>query len=154
MLIRNYQPTDLPQLVQLFYNTIHQVNSRDYTPEQVAAWAPAVPDETAWQRRYETRIVFVAEDNGQVAGFAELEPIGHIDCFYCHHAYQGQGVGKRLYHRLEQEARSLHLDRLWVEASITAKPFFEHLGFQTLHENQVLRNQVILINYSMEKFLT
>jgi putative acetyltransferase len=154
MLIRYYHPADVGQIVQLFYTTVHTVNRCDYTREQVNAWAPTLPDEAAWSARYSDQIVFVADDDGGVAGFAELEPNGHIDCFYCHHSYQRQGVGRQLYQRLEQEANSLGLTRLFVEASITAQPFFERMGFQTLHENKIHRNKVELTNFSMEKYLS
>ena len=39
MYLRKYQTTDCPQLTQLFFNTVHTVNSKDYTPEQLDAWA-------------------------------------------------------------------------------------------------------------------
>jgi putative acetyltransferase len=151
MLIRSYQETDLTQIVHLFFNTVHTINRHDYTLEQVNAWVPAVPSEAAWIERYRTRLVFVAEDGETIAGFAELEPNGHIDCFYCHADYQRQGVGKALYQRVEQEAIELGLTQLWTEASITAQPFFEQMGFRALHENRIVRNQVELINYAMHK---
>jgi putative acetyltransferase len=151
MQIRPFCDTDLTQIVQLFFNTVHMVNRQDYTLEQVNAWVATVPSEAVWAERYQTRRVFVADHGGTIAGFAELEPSGHIDCFYCHADYQRQGVGRALYKRLEEEAIGLELTRLWVEASITAKPFFEQMGFQALHENRIIRNQVALINYSMEK---
>lgn len=153
MLIRYYQPADTGQIVHLFYDTVHTVNFVDYTLEQVNAWVPSIPDEVSWLARYSDRIVFVADDDGAIAGFAELEPNGHVDCFYCHHLFQRQGVGRRLYQRLEQEAHSLDLTRLFIEASITAQPFFKQMGFQTLHENQIIRNNVTLTNFSMEKCL-
>ena len=154
MLIRYYYPADVKQIVRLFYTTVHTVNLCDYTLEQVNAWASTVPNEAAWLARYSDRIVFVADDNGVVAGFAELEPNGHLDCFYCHHSYQHRGVGRQLYQHLEQEANSLGLTRLFVESSITAQPFFGRMGFQTLHENKILRNKVELTNFSMEKYLS
>lgn len=135
----------------MFYDTIHTVNRCDYTPEQVDAWAPTIPDKAAWLARYSDRIVFVADDNGKIAGFAELEPKGRIDCFYCHHLYQRRGVGRQLYQHLEQEVNLLSSKRLSVEASITAQPFFEQMGFKTLHENKIIRNEVTLTNFSMEK---
>jgi len=153
MLIRPYQPADIEQIVHLYFDTVHTINQRDYTEAEVNAWAPEIPDAVQWAARYKTRITFVAEENTTVAGFAELEPNGHIDCFYCHQAYQRQGVGTLLYNRLEQEARSLGLVRLFTEASITAKPFFEQIGFQTIHQNQIARGSTILINFSMEKYL-
>lgn len=153
MLIRPYQPADIEQIVHLYFDTVHRINRQHYTEEEVNAWAPEVPDPVRWAARYRSRMTFVAEENATVAGFAELERNGHIDCFYCHHAYQRQGVGTQLYKRLEAEARSLSLGRLFTEASITAKPFFEQLGFQLIHQNQIARGSVILINFSMEKYL-
>jgi putative acetyltransferase len=41
MHLQHFQRADIPAIVQLFQQTIHQINSRDYTPEQVNAWAPA-----------------------------------------------------------------------------------------------------------------
>lgn len=153
MLIRYYHPADVGQMVRLIYTTVHTVNRGDYTLEEVNAWMPAVPTEATWSARYSDRTAFVADDEGTIAGFAELKPNGHIDCFYCHHLYHRRGVGRQLYQRLEQEANSLDLTKLFVEASITAQPFFERMGFQTLHENKVLRNNVTLTNFSMEKHL-
>ncbi|MBW4514251.1 MAG: GNAT family N-acetyltransferase [Timaviella obliquedivisa GSE-PSE-MK23-08B] len=153
MLIRCFSSADIGQIVRLFYTTIHTVNCADFTLEQVTAWAPVIPNEVTWLSRYANRVVFVADDSEAIAGFAELEPNGHMDCFYCHHLYQRRGVGRQLYQRLEQEANSLELARFFVEVSITAQPFFEQLGFQTLHENQITRNNVVLTNFSMEKYL-
>ena len=31
--IRNYAPEDCSALARLFYDTVHTVNARDYTPE-------------------------------------------------------------------------------------------------------------------------
>ena len=33
MELREYKPTDCEQLAQLFYNTVHSVNAKDYTEE-------------------------------------------------------------------------------------------------------------------------
>lgn len=153
MLIRYATLTDLPQIVQLFFSTIHIVNRQHYTEEQVNAWAPKVPDEARWAAAFETHTTLVAEADGLILGFTDFEPDGHIDHFFCHHAHQGKGVGKALLQRLEEEVRSRNITRLFVEVSITARPFFEHMGYRFLHENQVVRNNVILTNFSMEKML-
>ena len=31
MIIREYKPEDCPQIAELFYNTVHTVNAKDYT---------------------------------------------------------------------------------------------------------------------------
>lgn len=39
MIIRKYQPSDCKELTELFYNTVHNVNAKDYTKEQLDVWA-------------------------------------------------------------------------------------------------------------------
>ena len=39
MMLRDYTKTDCAQLARLFYDTVHTVNAKDYTQEQLAAWA-------------------------------------------------------------------------------------------------------------------
>ena len=46
--LRPYRPADLPEMIRLFRQTVHTVNIRDYTPEQVAAWAPELIDVGRW----------------------------------------------------------------------------------------------------------
>ena len=89
----------------------------------------------------------------RIAGFGELEPNGHIDCFYCHKNYQRCGVGRQIYQAIETTAVELSVNRLFTEASITAKPFFQHMGFSVVKEQQVTRQGETFINYAMEKLL-
>jgi putative acetyltransferase len=153
MQIRNYQRGDAEAIVQLFYETIHTVNLGDYSPAQVDAWAPAVPDANAWHQRMISRRTLVAERDGAVIGFADLENNGHIDMFFCRHDTVRRGVGSRLYQAIEEAARGLGLGRLFVEASITARPFFERQGFLVVAHNAFERNGVEITNFAMEKTL-
>ena len=38
MQLREYQPSDCAQMAELFYQTVHSVNAKDYTKEQLDAW--------------------------------------------------------------------------------------------------------------------
>ena len=44
MILRSYISADLDELLTLFYETVHTVNARDYTPQQLDAWADGAPD--------------------------------------------------------------------------------------------------------------
>lgn len=39
MVIREYQSLDCEVLAEFFYNTVHTVNVKDYTKEQLDVWA-------------------------------------------------------------------------------------------------------------------
>ena len=76
-----------------------------------------------------------------------------MDCFYCHKDVQRQGVGRQLYDAMEDKAVSLSLRELTVEASITAKPFFESMGFRLVREQVVECRGEQLTNFAMTKTL-
>ncbi|MGF1472445.1 MAG: GNAT family N-acetyltransferase [Rubrobacteraceae bacterium] len=149
--IRRYREADASEIVRLFYETVRSVNLADYSREQVEAWAPEVPDADAWHRRMASRETLVAEKDGAVAGFAELEEDGHLDTFYIRGDAVGRGVGRSLYRAVEQQARRRGIGRISTEASVTAHPFFLRQGFHTVREQVVWRRGVGLTNFVMEK---
>ncbi len=151
--VRDYERDDTGPICRLFYETVRTVNLGDYSPEQVRAWAPEPPDPAAWHERMSGRHTLVAEEGGEVVGFAELEESGHLDMLYCRADAVGRGVGSLLYAAVEERARGLGLGRISTEASITARPFFARRGFAVLRRNTVWRQGTALTNFSMEKAL-
>jgi putative acetyltransferase len=151
--IRDYQHGDAAALARLFYETVHSVNRRDYSAEQVRAWAPEIPDPATWHRRMIERCTLVAIQNGEPVAFAELEYDGHLDMFYCRNDVIGRGIGTQLHHAVEARAVHLGLARIFTEASITARPFFERRGFRFLQEQTVFRRGVSMTNYRIKKHL-
>lgn len=151
MKIRTYEIGDTEAIMQLFYDTVHEVNICDYTQEQVDVWAPTNMDTDFWADSFKRKYTYVAEEGTQIIGFGELEDNGHIDRFYCHKDFQGKGIGTQILQKIESKARSLGIKRLFVEASITARPFFEKRGFVTVRQQEVERRGQTLINFVMEK---
>ena len=153
VIARDYRRGDADPICRLFFETVRAVNLGDYSPEQVRAWAPAVSGPDAWHGRMSGRHTLVADEDGEVVGFAELEEDGHLDMLYCRKDAVGRGVGSGLLAAVEERARGLGVGRISTEASITARPFFERHGFAVLRRNTVLREGIGLTNFSMEKAL-
>ncbi len=155
MTTRKYQPGDARALADIYYHTIHDINSRDYSETQINAWAPASSLElTGWQEKWSKLPPIVALSNHKIVGFAEFESDGHIDCFYVHHEYQGKSVGTCLMNEIEREANAKNITRIYAEVSITAKSFFEKKGFDVIKQQTVLIRGCELTNFVMEKHLT
>lgn len=148
MKIRKYQEQDLDAIVKLFYDTVHSVNRKDYTEEQVCAWADGRVDTEMWNRSFEEHTTVVAEQEGEIVGFGDMDEKGYLDRLYVHRDYQGLGVGSAICDTLEKTVKAGGLS---VHASITARPFFEKRGYHVLEEQQVERGGVLLTNYKMEK---
>ena len=149
--IRSYQPGEEPLLRELFYSTVHNVNQRDYTVEQREAWAPQRYDANVWAARLAQSEPFVALHNEEIVGFADVQTDGYIDFFFCHQAYQGKGVGKVLMKHLLKTGKRYGVKRFYADVSITAKPFFQHYGFEVVRQQQKEVRGVALTNFLMEK---
>ncbi len=151
--IRSFVPADTAAIMALFHDTVRTINIRDYDNAQVAAWAPDRMDYDLWLGSLVAHHTFVADEDNEIVGFADWEDDGHLDRFYVHKDRQGMGVGKHLLEVVERSARERGIKRMFTEASITARPFFERQGYVVIVEQQVpLRGQVFT-NYRMDKHL-
>jgi putative acetyltransferase len=151
--LRPYRSADALALLALFRDTIRRVNNRDYSPPQIAAWASDEIDPAEWAGRFTGRFVPVAEEAGRPVGFAELESNGHIDRVYVSADHQRRGIARQLLAAVLAEARRLGLVRLFTEASITARPFFEAQGFVVLAPQVVTCRGAEFVNYRMQRVL-
>lgn len=147
MIIREYHTSDCKQLAELFYNTVHIINAKDYTKEQTDAWATGNVDLAAWDRSFQEHYTVVALDGKIIIGFGDIDKNGYLDRLFVHAEYQGQGIASALCGRLEQAVRG----EITTHASITAKPFFEKRGYRVIRRQQVERRGVFLTNYLMKK---
>lgn len=153
MKIRGYQKSDDRATYQLFYDTVHQINQLDYSPEQLAVWAPGRTDLSEWGQSLAKKYTLVAINNGEIVGFADLATSGYLDRLYVHHKYQRQGIAQALLNALEQYAKNQGISRITVAVSLTAKPFFLKNDYQIIREQQVQREGINLSNFLMAKQL-
>ncbi|MCM3129538.1 GNAT family N-acetyltransferase [Paenibacillus provencensis] len=154
--IVRFKESDLGEIVNLFYDTVHSVNSKDYSEEQLHAWAPIDEKDSkllSWKESMSRNITLVAKMHDQVVGFCDLTIDGHLDRLFVHKEYQGMGIASSLIKRLEVEAMKLNLSVIDTDASITAKPFFERQGYVVVSEQTVERKGVQLTNFKMIKQL-
>lgn len=147
MNIRPYRSEDCPALAALFYQTVHTVNARDYTPAQLNAWADGHVDLAAWDRSFRAHITLVAEEDGAILGFGDLALPGYLDRLYVRFDRQGQGIATALCNALEAHAEAV----VTTHASLTARPFFAARGYRVIRAQQVERKGVLLQNFVMCK---
>jgi putative acetyltransferase len=153
--VRSFRPGDAPALARIFHAAVHQLGGLHYSPEQVEAWAPAVPaPERFLERGADGRILLVAADESdRPLAYGDLETDGHIDHLYCRPDVAGTGVACALYDRLEAAARERGIGRLHVEASEPARRFFLRKGFTVLQRRDFALGGVAIHNFAMEKRL-
>ena len=85
-------------------------------------------------------VVRVAEDAGELLGFAVLRP-GWLERLYTHPNAWGRGIGSRLHDEGVELIRGFGSSRcsLWVlEANEQARSFYEHRGWRLNGETRVV----------------
>lgn len=147
MIIRKYQASDCKELTELFYNTVHNVNAKDYTREQLNVWATGQVDLEKWNESLQEHFSVVAADDEIIVGFGDIDKTGYLDRLFVHAAYQGKGIATAICNQLEQAVEG----NIITHASITAKPFFEKRGYKLVKEQQVERQGIFFTNYVMIK---
>lgn len=150
MKIRRYRSSDIEQIGRLFYETVHSVNIRDYTQQQVGVWATGSIDYDEWDASFHNHLTYIAVEGDLIIGFGDIDETGYLDRLYVHKDFQNRGVATAICDRLENEigTKSVH-----VHASITAKPFFEKRGYGVVKSQELERQGVLLTNFVMVKDL-
>lgn len=147
MVIREYRPTDCEEIAELFYNTVHTINARDYTKEQLDVWATGRVDLEKWNQSFQEHFSIVALADKIIIGFGDIDETGYLDRLYVNKDFQGKGVATAICDKLEQVIQG----KIVTHASITAKPFFYKRGYKVIKEQQVRRQGIALTNFVMEK---
>jgi putative acetyltransferase len=188
--VRPFRLEDVAELAALFRRTVLTVNRRDYTAEQVEAWAAA--DTSTWAERLMrgrvgtvvavlppleqselSELPALPPQPDRLVGFIQMvdDPeaasmhiatptttlkSAYLDLLFVHADYQRRGIAAALYSHAEAQAQQYGVQHVWTQASLTARPFFERVGFVVIAEQTVrssVRADVTFTNYRMEKLL-
>jgi putative acetyltransferase len=145
--LRRYTPADAAATLRCFERAVRGTASRDYGPAQIEAWAAV--DVGAWGQRRESVETWIAERDGRLVGFSDIDADGYIDMLFVDPDAGRTGVASALLTHLISLARDR--PELTVHASITARPFFERHGFEVTAEQRVELRGSVLANYRMRR---
>jgi putative acetyltransferase len=134
--MRPMLPQDVPLLAEIFRASIEELTGDDYSEAQQEAWAEAADDVEAFGARLAGELTLVATHAGSPVGFAALADNVRVDM---------------LCDALEKLAAARGTKELSVEASDSARRFFERRGFAVRTRNTVFRAGEWLANTTMVK---
>lgn len=118
------------ELAQLFYHTVHTINAKDYSKEQLDVWATGQIDLENWNQSSQEHYSLVAVDDGIIVGFGDIDRKGYLDRLYVHTDYQRKGIASDICNYLEQAVRG----NIVTHASITARPFFDKRVYRKINK--------------------
>jgi len=142
--IRPVRPNEGLALDEIFCSSIRGLTAPLYTEEMQEAWiGNSSPDR--WTQRISEIDFWVAEVDGQVAGFVSVDqPNRVLDHLFVHPAFSGQGAGASLMLFALEFARSAGITQLELNGSLNAIPFYKAFGWIEVAELSKCRGIVSL----------
>jgi putative acetyltransferase len=151
--LRPYLAEETPLLADIFRASVSELTGEDYSEAQQKAWASAADDEAGFGKKLGSQLTLVATLEGSAVAFASLASGNKIDMLYVHPAAVGQGVAAMLIDALEKLAGSRGAAKLVVDASDSARGFFEKRGYIAQQRNTVMSGEEWLANTTLHKQL-
>lgn len=100
--IRQAATSDIPELRELYKNTVLTVNCKDYSPEEVEDWASCGNDPLRWQYLIDNMHFIVATNKQlQLVEFSAVTPQGYLHSLFVHYAHQHMGIATMLLNEME-----------------------------------------------------
>ena len=130
--IRKAQQEDKEPIWRVHVKAIRETCVSHYSQEVIRIWAERLQPEK-YAEAIRSNEFFVAEENGAVIGFGELDQAsGEIQGLYVSPDVASRGVGQKLLRALEERARAYGLQSLHLTSSLNAVSFYERAGFKSL----------------------
>lgn len=143
--IRPFRPEDAPALAQVIRRALYETNAKDYPTsvldEMTALYQPEHIRDLAAEGP-----MYVAVQAGEPVGCGAVTPhhdlpgAGYIQAVFLRPDCQGQGLGRAILEALEADPVFRAFGRVEVHASITARAFYEKLGYRHVGGAAVLED--------------
>lgn len=152
--VRAATESDVDAIFRVHSESIRVLCRERYGEREIAAWIAFRPPE-AYRQAFASRELFVAEWQGEVVGFGQLDPRrGEIEACYVAPGAVGSGVGAALLRRMESEARRRGHSIVRLNATLNAEPFYARMGYRWLgRATHRVAEDVLLDCVRMEKAL-
>lgn len=150
--LRPMLPADAAFLVAIYRVSVMELTGDDYSEAQQAAWAETSGDPD-FAAKLSNQLTLVATINSAPVAFISLKGADHVGMLYVHPGVVRQGIATMLYDAIEKLAAARGAKQLTVDASDTARPFFEKQGYEGVHRNTIPLGDEWLGNTHMRKRL-
>ncbi len=154
MRIEPFQDCHAEAVSNLIRRNLREVNSKDYAEDVIHSLVEYFSPATLLNNS-RSQTIFVATHDGQVIGTAALDNFGTAQSpsYYAVAVCvlpesHRQGVGLRLMEAVELKAKELGAKKVSLRAAITAKGFYQKLGYRFRHGREELDEHG---TYVMEK---
>jgi putative acetyltransferase len=150
-MLRSFNPEDAEPLAEVYRDAVRTIGPHAYTEQQVNTWALYPDDIDEFRARLSRGLTLVAEEEGRVVAFGQLELDDHLAFIYCLGSHCRKGIGSAIYRELEAHAFQKGVVRIHTEASRISQPFFSKHGYEVIEVERAVRFGVEFERFRMAK---
>jgi len=132
MRIRKFRKEDARNVSDLIRKCLREVNSKDYSKKVIDFMTSHFSHKTIIANS-EKRQIFVAVEKEKIIGTASIHDDVILTVFV-NPKIQGEGIGKKLMAKVENEAKKNGFKSVKLPSSITAIDFYKKLGYKKVKE--------------------
>ncbi|HEY9862380.1 MAG TPA: GNAT family N-acetyltransferase [Candidatus Obscuribacterales bacterium] len=154
MFIRPYQAPDAEAIAAVYQDSVLGIGATAYNADQVAAWSAYPDNMEEFRQMLQQGLTLVAEADGQLVAFGQLNPLNHIAFLYTATQAARQGYATEIYLKLENHAMQQGVEHLHTEASRISKFFFSKMGYHITETEVVTRKGIELERFKMAKIIS
>ena len=151
MNLRQITIKDQLELKKVYFDSIQSLDEKIYNQEQKRAWSSQAWDNPNFNKSISKGKGWLLNEKGIIVAFATRYPNNRIALFYCKGKFQRKGLGSKLLHKLEDEAREEGLDSLSTEASLISYKLFLKNEWEIIRKEKVTINNILFERYKMIK---
>ena len=144
-IIRQARHEDALGIISVHVNSIRNVCAKDYTSEQIEAWSGRRFKADLWKQAMDRDFIWVVEYEGKVTGFGHFavmdEESGEVMGLYFVPPAIGKGLGKKMMEEIFQVASKFNLKKISLHSTLTAKSFYETMGFRQYESDTTVEMQ-------------
>lgn len=130
IIIRDISPKDYLTTIDVINKSIRESLGKIYPQKLIDEFCKKYDLDKLTERVSEIKY-FVAEIEDKIVGIIGLKD-NELRTFFVDPSYQGQGIGRKLYDKLESFARESGIKYLMLEGSPLGEPVYEKFGFKKI----------------------
>ena len=149
ILIRLAQPQDRQKIVQLEKSAVRNLCQNSYDIKQIDTLTQNIH-----RLRFNDEVIFVAEKNNSIIGFASLLSYRQIvRTLYVEPKFVHQQISSQLLTAIEREAMNKKINILKVTSSLAQRAFYNSQGYREIAVCNLGKMDILVPGIAMEKKL-
>jgi putative acetyltransferase len=156
-IIRKTKLEDMKAVEDAHRRSILKICSKDYTPDQIEKFAGVKYTSDIWENSVNNEYHIVVEVDGNIEGMCHAkireDGDGEIVGLYFTEEVAGKGIGREIVEMAFDYLDQFSPKKIVLTGTVTAKPFYEKMGFVEVEEKKINIRGADLTCFRMEKII-